>query len=216
MTTEQRSDVTEQLDTIERAVEIGPGKAGIGPWVVQRIARVYSTSADDLWDAVTNLDRLPRWFAPVTGDLRLGGHYQVQGNAGGTIERCEPPHLFEATWEFGGAVSWILVTVSAEGDDRARLSLEHRGEVPDEFWRQYGPGATGVGWDLGFCGLARFLEHGEEPGLLGEAWFATADAKACIAGSSARWADVVIAAGVPEEQARASEAATTAFFQGEG
>lgn len=216
MTTEQRSDVTEQLDTIERAVEIGPGKAGIGPWVVQRIARVYSTSADDLWDAVTNPDRLPRWFAPVTGDLRLGGHYQVQGNAGGTIERCEPPHLFEATWEFGGAVSWILVTVSAEGDDRARLSLEHRGEVPDEFWRQYGPGATGVGWDLGFCGLARFLEHGEEPGLLGEAWFATADAKACIAGSSARWADVVIAAGVPEEQARASEAATTAFFQGEG
>lgn len=216
MTTEQRSDVTEQLDTIERAVEIGPGEAGIGPWVVQRIARVYSTSVDDLWDAVTNSDRLPRWFAPVTGDLRLGGHYQVQGNAGGTIERCEPPHLFEATWEFGGAVSWILVTVSAEGDDRSCLSLEHRGEVPDEFWTQYGPGATGVGWDLGFYGLARYLEHGEEPGLLGEAWFATADATACIAGSSARWADVVIAAGVPEEQARASEAATTAFFQGEG
>jgi hypothetical protein len=42
------------------------------------------------------------------------------------------------------------------------------------------------------------------------------EGKAFIAGSSARWADVSISAGVPEDLARASEAATTAFFQGEG
>ena len=54
-------------------------------------SRVYDTSVKDLWDAITNAERLPRWFAPVTGELMLGGKYQVQGNASGTITRCEPP-----------------------------------------------------------------------------------------------------------------------------
>jgi uncharacterized protein YndB with AHSA1/START domain len=216
VTTEQRFDVTEQLDAIERSLTIGPGEAGIGPSVVQRISRVYRTDVDDLWDAVTNLERLPRWFAPVEGDLQLGGRYQVEGNAGGTIERCEAPHLFEATWEFGGGVSWVLVTIAAEGADASRLSLEHRGEVPDEFWTQFGPGATGVGWDLGFFGLAAYLETRTELPMEQTDWMTSPEGKAFIAGSSARWADVSIGAGVPEDLARASEAATTAFFQGEG
>jgi uncharacterized protein YndB with AHSA1/START domain len=216
VTTDQTLDVTQQMDAIERNVTVGPGEAGVGPAVVQRVSRVYRTDVDDLWDAVTNPERLPRWFAPVEGDLRLGGRYQVQGNAGGTIERCDPPHRFEATWEFGGGVTWIVVTVSAEGDDRARLTLEHRGEVPDEFWTLYGPGATGVGWDLGFYGLGRYLEHGEAPALQGEAWFFTDEARTCIDVSSARWAAASVAAGVPEDQAQASAAATAAFFKGEG
>jgi uncharacterized protein YndB with AHSA1/START domain len=216
VTTEQSLDVTDQLDAIERSVTIGPGDAGIGPWVVQRVSRIYRTDVDDLWDAVTNAERLPRFFAPVEGDFQLGGRYQVQGNAGGTIEQCDPPHLFEVTWEFGEGKSWVLVTIEAVDADSAKLTLEHRGEVPDEFWTQFGPGATGVGWDLSFYGLARYLENGEELGLLGEAWFSTDEAKACIVGSSARWAEVTIAAGVPEAQARAAETATSAFFQGEG
>ena len=32
--------------------------------------------------------------SPISGDLRLGGRYQLQGNAGGEILVCEPPqHL---------------------------------------------------------------------------------------------------------------------------
>lgn len=217
MTTEQTFDVTQQLDAIERAVEIGPGEAGIGPKVVQRISRVYRTDVDDLWDAVTNKERLPRWFSPVDGDLTLGGHYQVEGNAGGTIERCEAPRLFQATWEFGGGVSWILVRVDPEGDDRARLSLEHWGEIPDEFWSKYGPGATGVGWDAGFAGLFAYLEMGRQIPLEdGPMWFQSPDGKAFSAGSSARWAAASIAAGTPEAEARIWEAATTAAYQGEG
>ncbi len=215
MTTEQTFDVAGQLDAIERSVEIGTGESGNGPWVVQRISRVYPTSVEDLWDAVTNQERLPRWFAPVEGDLRLGGHYQIQGNAGGTIERCEPPHLFEATWEFGGGTSWVLVTIAAEGAGQARLALEHRGEVPDEFWTKYGPGATGVGWDASFAGLSAYLELGRQiPLEEGEMWFLSDDGKAFSAGSSTRWADVSIAAGTPEEAARAGEIATAKFYQG--
>ncbi len=215
MTTEQNPDIAQQLDAIDRSVTIGPGEAGIGPWIVQRVSRVYRTDVDDLWDAVTNPERLPRFFAPVEGDFRLGGRYQVQGNAGGTIEKCDAPHMFQVTWEFGEGKSWVSVTIEPAGSDSAKLTLEHRGEVPDEFFVQFGPGATGVGWDLGFFGLAAYLEKGEEPGLAGDAWFVTDEAKAVIDGSSARWADVAIAAGVPEAQARASEAATAAFFKGE-
>ena len=54
-------------------------------------SRSYDTDIDDLWEAITNAERIPRWFLPITGELRLGGRYQLQGNAGGTITACEPP-----------------------------------------------------------------------------------------------------------------------------
>ena len=71
------------------------------------LTRLYDTSVDDLWDAVTSRERIPRWFLPVEGDLQLGGRYQLKGNAGGTITACAPPTHFAATWELAGAVSWL-------------------------------------------------------------------------------------------------------------
>ena len=53
-------------------------------------SRTYPTQQADLWDAVTNAERIPRWFLPITGELKLGGHYQLIGNAGGVVEVCEP------------------------------------------------------------------------------------------------------------------------------
>jgi uncharacterized protein YndB with AHSA1/START domain len=55
----------------------------------------------------TNPERIPRWFLPVSGELKEGGRYQLEGNAGGTITRCDPPHGFDATWEMGSDMSWI-------------------------------------------------------------------------------------------------------------
>lgn len=49
---------------------------------VQTISQSYPTTVDDLWQACTQADRLERWFAPVTGDLRLGGRYQTPVLAG--------------------------------------------------------------------------------------------------------------------------------------
>ncbi len=72
-------------------------------------ARVYSTETDDLWDALTNAERIPRWFLPIRGDLRLGGRYHLEGNAEGTITRCDPPEALDITWEFAGSVSWVNV-----------------------------------------------------------------------------------------------------------
>ena len=69
------------------------------------LARSYATTVEDLWDAVTKAERIGRWFLPVSGDLELGGRYQLEGNAGGTITHCERPSFLALTWEFGGDVS---------------------------------------------------------------------------------------------------------------
>ena len=47
--------------------------------------RSYPTDIEDLWHACVTPERLKRWFGPVTGDLREGGTYQIEGNAHGTI-----------------------------------------------------------------------------------------------------------------------------------
>ena len=108
---------------------------------VARASRGYDTTIDDLWDAITSAERIPRWFLPISGDLRLGGRYQLTGNAGGTITRCEPPRHLAVTWEYGGETSWVTVTLTQDGAG-TRLDLEHMAHVKDEFWDQYGPGAA--------------------------------------------------------------------------
>ena len=59
------------------------------------LTRLYDTGVDDLWDALTSKERIPRWFLPVEGDLQLGGKYQLKGNAGGTITACTPPDILQ-------------------------------------------------------------------------------------------------------------------------
>ena len=38
-----------------------------------RVEDVYDTDIDDLWEACTDPERLARWIAKVSGDLRVGG-----------------------------------------------------------------------------------------------------------------------------------------------
>ena len=166
---------------------------------------VYDTDASDLWDALTNQQRLPRWFAPVNGDLKLGGRFQVVGNASGTITKCERDRRIEATWEFGGGVSWINISLHPETDG-TRLVLEHIAHI-DPHWDQFGPGAVGVGWDLSFMGLARHLAE-PEAAVAQEAvegWFGSAEAKDFVRGASDGWGRAAIDAG--EERSKALEAA---------
>jgi hypothetical protein len=93
----------------------------------------------------------------VTGELREGGTYQLEGNAGGTVESCVAPNSFALTWEFGGMVSWLSVTFT-EADGGTILELVHEAPVDPEFWAQYGPGAVGLGWDGALLGLGMHVE----------------------------------------------------------
>jgi uncharacterized protein YndB with AHSA1/START domain len=177
---------------------------------------VYDTTIDDVWDAITNPERLPRWFLPISGELRLGGRYQLEGNAGGEITTCDPPRMLNVTWEFGGQVSWVQVGLTELADGGTSLRLEHIAHVPDDFWSQYGPGAVGVGWDLAMLGLGRHLETGATVDPKEAAEFHTTEGgKDFIIRSSDEWCRASIAAGTPEAAAREAAGRTTAFYTGQ-
>ncbi|MDY7231202.1 SRPBCC family protein [Hyalangium rubrum] len=178
--------------------------------------RVYHTDPQDLWDALTHTERIPRWFMPIEGELRLGGRYQLKGNAGGTITRCDPPTAFDVTWEMGGGMSWVTVRLAPEGKD-TRLTLEHIVHSADveQFWTQFGPGGAGVGWDLGFLGLGRHVENGDTvPPEANPAWMASDEAKAFIRASAEAWGAAHAAAGEAPEVARGMAERTAAFYTG--
>ncbi|MFJ4681904.1 SRPBCC family protein [Streptomyces sp. NPDC088789] len=208
-------DVDHQINAVSRTVGKRVFKAGEARIVT--VSQAYDAPLDDVWDACTNPERLPRWFAPVTGDLTLGGTYAVQGNASGTIERCDPPKGFFATWEYGGEVSWIELSLTAEGDDRTRFRLEHIAHVDDERWARFGPGAVGIGWDLSVMGLARHLSGAlpVDPAEF-EAWGRSDQGKAFITAAGEGWYEADVAGGETPEVARTAADRTLAFYRGEG
>ncbi|MYB37325.1 MAG: SRPBCC family protein [Gammaproteobacteria bacterium] len=179
-----------------------------------KLTRSYATTVDDLWDAVTTAERIARWFGPVSGELELGGRYQLAGNAGGTITQCEPPAYLGLTWEFGDNVSWVEAQVAADGAGRARLSLTHTALLSDH-WHEFGPGAVGVGWEMGLLGMELHLTRPNEPKIDETTFHTTPEGKALLTGSSEAWGRAAIAAGTDAEVAQASARRTTAFYTGE-
>jgi len=125
-------DVTHQISAVQRRVGTRTLEAGEARVVV--ISQTYDAAVEDVWDACTNAERIRRWFLPVSGELKPGGRYQIEGNAGGTIERCDPPESFFVTWEFGDQVSWVEVRLTAVAPTRTRLEIEHIGHASDEMW----------------------------------------------------------------------------------
>jgi uncharacterized protein YndB with AHSA1/START domain len=179
------------------------------------LSQLYDTDLDDLWDAVTRPERLRRWFGNVSGDLQLGGRFQIEGNASGTILNCQPQELVVVTWEFGATRSQVTARLSSEPDG-ARLEVEHLLRVYPH-WEQCGPGAVGTGWDLWITGLARHLAA---PNFVlspseAEAWFFTDEARGMIRAACESWAAADSANGEDPAHARQTAEATRRFYTGE-
>ncbi|MGH2551595.1 MAG: SRPBCC family protein [Thermomicrobiales bacterium] len=181
-----------------------------------KLERSYHTTTDDLWDAVTNPERLPRWFLPVSGELKLGGRYQFDGNAGGTITACVQPEFVAGTWEFGPGVSWVEVRISPVGDGQSRLSLSHICPINNEHWDRFGAGAVGVGWDIALAfGLDEYLTN-PTPEPFDENAFATSpEGTALITSISEDWERASIAGGLDPEWANLVQRRTSAFYTGQ-
>jgi len=194
-------DVTRQINAVDRTVSARMLDKGEGRAVT--ISQTYATELDDLWDACTNAERLPRWFLPVSGELRLGGRYQLEGNAGGTVERCDPPHGFSATWEYEGSVSWIEVRLTAVSEGSTRFELEHVFHIGNDHWTEFGPGAAGIGWDMSFLGLFLYLSSGgtADPAQV-EAWFVTDHGRRFLTSAADAWCAADIAGGADADVAR--------------
>ncbi len=180
---------------------------------VVELLRTYPGEIADVWDALTNPERLPRWFLPVSGDLRLGGRYQLEGNAGGTITDCDAPRSFSSTWEFGGFTSWITVSLDADGDDATAVRLAHTVATDNDHWRQFGPGAVGIGWDLGLHGLGLHLASGAsvDPEAA-QAWSLSPEGIEYVSSCGQAWYVADTAGGADDGEARLRADACVTFY----
>ena len=190
------------------------------PTRVVRAVRTYPTDQEDLWDALTNTDRIANWFSPVSGDLHTGGRYQIKGNASGTITRCDAPEALDLTWEFGDNMSWVTVRLETDAAGTC-LTLEHeilKDKAGEIHWAEYGPGATGVGWDLSLFGLGQHVSGGGKPSERESnmAWMASDAARSFMRASAMAWSKAHIASGEKEKIAQEMAARTAAFYTGEG
>ena len=111
-------------------------------------------------------------------------------------------------------MSWIDVKLAPEAG-QARLTLEHTA-INEDHWKQFGPGAVGIGWDLALMGLARHLaSRASLDKREAMAWMGSANGKQFMSESGERWRAAHVASG--EEPALAKERSdrTIAFFRGE-
>ncbi len=147
-----------------------------------RVEDVYDTDIDDLWQACTTPDRLARWIATVTGDLREGGTVHAVFTSTWTgparIDVCDAPHHLVVTTEPGtDDEARLEAWLTAEGD-RTRLVVEESG-LPIGALPAYG-----AGWQVHLEDLGRALASGGpvHPGGWSE--------QAPAAGWQARWSEL--------------------------
>lgn len=123
--------------------------------------RVYDAPIEDVWDACTNPERLRRWYAPVEGDLRVGGTVTQAPLGEGRIVRCEPPRLLTVALGGGDPAPDEIELRLSEGDNGTTvLEFEHAttldtheigGRVFDAVYCMgggYGPRLVTLDWHL--------------------------------------------------------------------
>ncbi len=142
-------DILEHINAVQREV------SRTGETVTVRMRRSYNAEPEELWDALTDPERMRRWFWPVSGDFKVGGTFQLEHNAGGEILECEPPKRFKVT--FGGPTSLLELRLVAGAGASTELELEHSMSEPPA------PGGSGAlwvgpGWDGGLLGLALYVD----------------------------------------------------------
>lgn len=120
-----------------------------------RVEDVYDTDIDDLWQACTNPERLARWIAEVSGDLRPGGTIHASFTSSwtgpGRIETCERPRHLLLTMEPGTEDESELEAWLTEEGEKTRLVVEERGLPLDRLHFH------GAGWQARLEDLARSL-----------------------------------------------------------
>jgi uncharacterized protein YndB with AHSA1/START domain len=180
-------DIPQEIGAISR--KVAQQATANGATVVVTVTRRLSARIEDVWSALTDPEHVRRWFLPLTGDLRAGGTYQLEGNASGDILVCEPPAHLAIT--FGGTSSLVDLRLTADGKltllvfDHT-VTMEMAGSTAGALY-------VGPGWDGAVLALNEYLA-----GRLTE--------------------DPVTAADSPESQAFSAESidAWTAIIQASG
>lgn len=123
-----------------------------------RVEDVYDTGIDDLWQACTTPERLARWIAQVSGDLRVGGTvhalFTSTWTGPGRIEVCDAPHHLLLTMQPGTEDETQMEAWLTEEGARTRLVVEERG-LPNAQLHFHGSG-----WQVHLEDLGRSLVSG--------------------------------------------------------
>ncbi|NLU75617.1 polyketide cyclase [Streptomyces sp. HNM0575] len=214
---------TGRIDAVHR--EVGSRRVDGAEARTVLLRRTYDAPVGEVWDACTDRERVSRWFVPVSGELKPGGHYLLEGHAHGEVLRCEAPRLLRLSWLFGddpdfGEVELRLTAEGgadgdgadgeSDGDERTVLELEHVSVVPDEVWEHFGPGALGLVWDLTALGLHFHLLDGPADDLA--AWRESDEARELMTRSSEAWGAAYEASGAPADVVAEAVSNTTAFY----
>lgn len=132
-----------------------------------RMEDVYDTTVVDLWSALTEPDRLARWIAEVTGELRLGGLFQARFTSSwegpGRVDVCEAPRRLMATMSPGADDETVIEATLADDNGRTRLVIEERGLPLDEY------ADHGAGWQAHIEDLTAYLD-GRDTGVWHDRW----------------------------------------------
>jgi uncharacterized protein YndB with AHSA1/START domain len=202
------NDIADWIAGTEREVRRRPFSGAERPAVVLR--RSYDASVEDLWEALTTPSELQKWFLPISGDLREGGNYQFEGNAGGQILECEQPRVIRLEWLYGDTPPSELTVTLSETDSGATVEFEHVGAAEDPSAALQFALGVGPGWDPALVALGQHLA-GQAPDA--SWWMEAPEAIDFTKRSVQEWASTMKRAGIfdADEVDKVAEA-TLAFY----
>ena len=197
-------DILAEIDAIHRQV------SRTGETVVVVIRRTYEADVDEVWNAITDPERIRRWFVPVAGELAPGGTFELEGHAGGDVLECEQPNRFKIT--LGGADSVVEVKLTQATSSRTELEATHTvdsevvGGIAGSLY-------LGPGWDEGMFGLARYLRQEISDGQDPRERANSPETKSFAERSTHAWIAVLRATGLAtEDEIRPAAEASLAHF----
>ncbi len=186
-------DIIAEVTAIGR--QVAQRSSESGPTVVVTVSRRQPAAIADVWAALTDPDRVRRWFLPLTGYLVEGGTFQLEGNASGDILTCRPPGHLVIT--FGGPSSVVDLWLKQVGQETL-LEFDHT--VPVEMaGGTAGALYVGPGWDSALMGLAGFLSGEVSTDPVAAA--SSPEAQAFGVQSVEAWAGVITASGTSDAEA---------------